>query len=115
MSNGSSSLTFRDPNTFDVLGTVSVTSDGEPVENLNELECVGGQVYANVLSSDSVLRIDPVNGAVTATIDASSLRTGEMGDGVLNGIVYDPTAETFLLTGKNWPTLFEVRLAKGPR
>jgi len=109
MSNGTSALTFRDRSTFEVIGTVPVTANGEPVENLNELECVAGQVYANVLSSDSIIRIDPSNGVVTASIDASSLRSPEIGDGVLNGIAYDSASDTFLLTGKNWPSMFQVR------
>jgi len=112
MSNGSSSLTFRDADTFDVIGTVDVTSAGELVENLNELECVDGQVYANVLSSDEIVQIDPSTGVVTASIDASSLRSPDVGDGVLNGIAYDAARDTFLLTGKNWPKLYEVRFVE---
>ena len=111
MSDGTDQLYFRDRSTFALQGAVTVTNAGAPVEGLNELECVGGQVYANVLSSDTILQIDPSSGAVTATIDASGLLTEEEAAGVsvLNGIAYDPTDDTFLLTGKLWPALFEVR------
>ena len=69
MSDGSDRLTFRDPETFGVLGDVAVTLDGEPVRALNELECVDGAVWANVYQTDRIVRIDPVSGAVTGTLD----------------------------------------------
>ena len=113
MSDGTSKLYFRDPSTFELLGTVAVTNDGAPVEGLNELECVGGKVYANVFPTNTILVIDPSSGHVTAQIDASGLLSADEAPGdeqaVLNGIAYDPTSDTFLLTGKLWPKLFEVR------
>lgn len=110
MSDGSSFLTRRDPRSFAVLGRRAVTSEGAPVGLLNELECAEGWVYANVLDSDRILRIDPRSGEVRALIDASGLLTaGERSQaGVLNGIAYDPGSETFYVTGKNWPWLFAV-------
>ena len=110
MSDGSSTLTFRDPTTFDSVGRIRVTDNGTPLSSLNELECVGDRVYANVLGDDDIYEIDPATGAVTATIDASALRpdNARAGLDVLNGIAYAEDAGHFYLTGKNWPTLYEV-------
>jgi len=116
MSNGSSRLFFRDPETFELRGEVEVRQSGEPLDRLNELECVNDRVYANVLSSDWIYEIDPETGAVTAAIDASGL----LGDAeranadVLNGIAYRAGGDTFLVTGKFWPRLFEVRFVPPP-
>lgn len=115
MSDGSADLTRRDPATFAVTGSVSVTLDGKPVPQLNELECVAGSVYANVWTSDDIVRIDPATGKVTALIDASPLRQRagvSDRDAVLNGIAYDPSKDVFLVTGKLWPQLFEVRFVE---
>lgn len=115
MSNGSSSLTFRDPATLAANRTVAVTLDGEPVERLNELECVNGQVFANVWLSDLIVVIDPQTGNVDATLDGSSLRPEgfplEESSFALNGIAYDSTTGRFFLTGKLWPVLYEVELS----
>ncbi|MFW6051585.1 MAG: glutaminyl-peptide cyclotransferase [Myxococcota bacterium] len=111
MSDGSARLAFRDPRTFEARRRVQVTKVGRPVRHLNELECVGGHVYANVWQSEEIVRIDPESGKVTATIDASGLLSAEESEGVdvLNGIAHVPDRDTFLLTGKLWPRLFEVR------
>jgi glutaminyl-peptide cyclotransferase len=111
MSDGTNQLYFRDRSTFAVKGKVSVTNKGTPVDQLNELECVDGQVYANVWQTDTIVRIDPANGNVTAVIDASGLLSADEARGVdvLNGIAYDSSTKTFLVTGKLWPTLFVVR------
>jgi glutamine cyclotransferase len=110
MSDGSDRLSFRDRRTFAVLGGVNVHLDGRPVPELNELECVGGAIYANVWRSDEIVRIDPAGGRVTAVIDAGGLLDpGEQAHAdVLNGIAYDPLKKTFLITGKLWPKMFEV-------
>lgn len=110
MSNGSDRLTFRDLRTFEVLGEVAVTLRGFPLTQINELECVGEAVYANVYQSDFLVRIDPGSGRVTHYIEASGLLTREerRGVDVLNGIAFDPGAETFYITGKLWPKMFEV-------
>jgi glutaminyl-peptide cyclotransferase len=110
MSDGSNRLTFRDPKTFAVTGSVAVTLAGQPVAQLNELECVDGVIYANVWQTEDILRIDPKDGRVTAVIDASGLLAPQerrMVD-VLNGIAWDPAKKTFLITGKLWPKMFEV-------
>jgi glutaminyl-peptide cyclotransferase len=111
MSDGTSSLTFRHSETFEVLGTVEVRSAGRPVSELNELECVDEVVYANVWRTDDIVVIDPRSGAVTSEIDASGLLPADerAGADVLNGIAFDRSTGHFLITGKDWPTLFEVR------
>lgn len=110
MSDGSETLQFRDPVTFEPIGEVRVTSGSGAVDDLNELECVGDAVYANVWHSDTILRIDPEEGRVTAEIDASGLLTADerRAADVLNGIAFSPEHDAFLVTGKLWPHLFVV-------
>ncbi|MEM8924538.1 MAG: glutaminyl-peptide cyclotransferase [Actinomycetota bacterium] len=115
MSNGSSLLVFRRFDDFSAIGSVEVTLNGLPVEQLNELECVGGQVLANVWQSNTIVVIDPDTGIVEATIDASNLVPDgyeNSTDDVLNGIAHHPERGTFWLTGKRWPTLYEVRFVR---
>jgi len=107
MSNGTSDLTIRNPENFSVIQTVSVTFNGSPLTELNELECVGDLVYANVWRSESIFIINMTLGNVVGTIDASSLFP-EPSPGVLNGIAYDSGNDTFWLTGKNWPIMHQV-------
>lgn len=111
MSDGSDRLTFRDPETFEVRRSVRVTRIGRPVRQLNELECVDGQVWANVWQRNELVRIDPRDGTVTAIADASGLltRAERRETDVLNGIVALPNGN-LLLTGKLWPAAFEVEL-----
>ncbi len=118
MSDGSPTITRRDPQTFEVLDTFSVTVEGTPVEELNELECVSDQIYANVWQSDLIVRFDTSNGIVNAVINAAGLLTPEErataeNIDVLNGIAYNTEDDTFYITGKLWPTLFEVRFVEG--
>jgi glutamine cyclotransferase len=112
MSDGSSILEFRDPQSMELLREVTVLQNGRPVRDINELECVGAEVYANVWHKNEILRIDPKTGRVTATIDASGLlsRIEATRADVLNGIAYRRESKTFLLTGKLWPHVFEVEL-----
>lgn len=110
MSDGTSTLTFRNPETFARTGTV--TLDGFAGVALNELECTpDGLVYANSFPTDTILRIDPESGRVTGTIDASGLLDAneQAKADVLNGIAHLPGTDRFLLTGKYWPKMFEVR------
>jgi len=111
MSDGSSLLTFRGPQTFRTQREITVRSQGQAVEQLNELECVGRHVYANVWMTDRIVRIDPKSGEVTAVIDAANLLppAERFGTDVLNGIAHDPKDDTFLITGKLWPRMFRVR------
>ena len=111
MSDGSARLTFRGPETFRPVREITVRSGGQPVDQLNELECVGPHVYANVWMTDRIVRIDPKSGEVLATIDAANLLAPaeRFGVDVLNGIAHDPATDTFLITGKLWPRMFRVR------
>ncbi|MFQ5556348.1 MAG: glutaminyl-peptide cyclotransferase [Acidimicrobiales bacterium] len=115
MSDGSARLTFRDPESFAVSGTADVALAGTPVTSLNELECVGGLVLANVWKTTDVVVIDPTDGSVIAVIDASAL-LADVRDlrpdaeiDVLNGIAALDDG-TFLLTGKYWPLIYIVRV-----
>jgi glutaminyl-peptide cyclotransferase len=119
-SNGSSWLTFRNPHTFRPARRVRVVlpvggsdlglSPG-PVGAINELECVGSSIWANVWLTNLIIEIDAVSGRVRSVVDASRLLTEDerRGTDVLNGIAVGPRAGTFLVTGKYWPRLFEVR------
>jgi glutamine cyclotransferase len=109
MSDGTDRLYFRDRATFDLIGSVPVHRPDGPVTGLNELECVEGEVYANVYQTLTIVRIEPQSGVVTAVIDAIDIRPDGDDVGVMNGIAHDADAGTFLLTGKNWPTVFETR------
>ena len=111
VSDGSTRLTLRGTDDFAVASVVEVHLDGEPLDDLNELECVDGTVWANVWHTDLVVGIDPATGQVTTVVDASGLpvdRRGLGNEDVLNGIAHDPATGRFLLTGKRWPVLFEV-------
>lgn len=112
MSDGSAVLKFRDPETMELVREVTVSKNGRPVPRLNELECVGSDVYANIWQRQEILRIDAETGRVTGSIDASNLlsRREALRADVLNGIAYKPETDTFLLTGKLWPHVFEVEL-----
>jgi glutamine cyclotransferase len=95
-----------------------VTDDGKPVDNINELEFVKGEVFANIWQTDRIVRIDPKTGKVTGWIDL----TGLLGDAdtaagqvdVLNGIAYDAATDRLFVTGKFWPKLFEIKLVAKP-
>lgn len=117
MSDGSSSLRFIDPDSFDEIRRVEVRGPDGPVTQLNELEYVNGSVFANIWFSNSVVEIDPDSGAVVRDIDFTPLyievRPSES-DAVLNGIAYDEESGRFFVTGKLWPTMFEIRLVDGP-
>jgi glutamine cyclotransferase len=116
MSTGQPELVFRDPVSFQALGSVPVTLDGAPLPFINELECVDGQVWANVLLTDQIVRIDPDTGVVNAVVDASGLLTlpEQVNADVLNGIAAVPCTDTFVITGKLWPWTFLVRFVAGP-
>lgn len=109
---GTATLTERRVDGLVPVRSVEVTRDGEPVERLNELECIDGHVVANVWGRDEIVVIDPTSGIVRATIDAAILRAEVAptdGRAVLNGIA-DPGDGTLVLAGKLWPTLFVVEL-----
>jgi glutaminyl-peptide cyclotransferase len=114
MSDGTPELRFINPNTLKEINRVQVTLDGKPVRNVNELEWVKGEIYANVWQTNWILRIDPKNGQVTGLINLAGLLSPadqvNGPDGVLNGIAYDAKGDRLFVTGKNWPKLFEIRL-----
>jgi glutamine cyclotransferase len=119
MSDGTAILRFLDPRTFAVQRTVTVRDGEADIDSLNELEWVNGQVWANVWQSDSLARIDPASGRLLGWIDLSSLMPpsdvrrylppGADVD-VLNGIAYDEVSNRLVVTGKNWPLLYEIRV-----
>ena len=91
----------------------AISLDGAPLDRLNELEYIRGEIYANIWYTDLIARIDPTSGEVVGVIDCGSLRDGEGAPGpndVLNGIAYDARGDRLYLTGKNWPWIYEVSL-----
>ena len=114
MSDGSAVLRVLDPETLATVGSILVTDDGQPVLNLNELEWVKGEIYANVWMTDRIARIDPATGHVKGWIDLTGLfDTSKLPDptnDVLNGIAYDAQHDRLFVTGKRWPRLFEITL-----
>lgn len=114
MTDGSSYLRFLDPETFKEIGRVRVTDGGVPVEQLNELEYIKGEVFANVWGSRRIARIDPATGRVTRWIDLTGLLDPKLARNVdvLNGIAYDAEKDRLFVTGKLWPRLFEIRIAR---
>jgi glutaminyl-peptide cyclotransferase len=116
LSDGTNQIRFLDPETFRVRRTVSVSDQrGRPLRDLNELEYVRGEIYANVWHTDRVARIDPRDGTLIGWIDLTGLLPpAERGDpeAVLNGIAYDEAGDRLFVTGKLWPKLFEIRVKK---
>ena len=113
MSDGTANLYFRDPSTFEVLGTVMVHDNLGPVVALNELEWVNGEVWANIWQWNFIARISPETGEVTGWIRCSGLTSPADSiphDGVLNGIAYDAANDRVFITGKYWPKLYEVKI-----
>ena len=123
MSDGTSTIRFLSPETLNEIGHITVTADGDPVLNINELEWVKGRIYANIWQTTRIAMIDPKNGNVVGWIDlgALSAAVGAQGaDAVLNGIAYDAAHDRLFVTGKLWPTLYEIQLVAphsgaGPR
>jgi glutamine cyclotransferase len=111
MSDGTNRIRFLDPATFQVVRSIDVwDSLGNPLNNINELEYINGEIYANVWQTDRVARIDPFTGAIIAWIDLTGLRTS--GD-VLNGIAYDAATGHLLVTGKLWPWMYRIEVDTG--
>lgn len=113
MSDGTPELRFLDPKTLAERRRVKVTLRGRPLPYLNELEWVKGEVYANIWQTDFIVRIDPATGKVVGLIDLRGLQTkaGRSGaDEVLNGIAYDAKGDRLFVTGKRWPSLYEIKL-----
>ena len=114
LSDGTAELRFLDPRSLLETHRVRVTANGKPIDQLNELEWVKGEVFANIWQTDRIARINPVNGKVVGWIDLTGLlpaadRVPNYTD-VLNGIAYDAATDRLFVTGKLWPKLFEIRL-----
>jgi glutaminyl-peptide cyclotransferase len=118
MSDGTPQIRLWDPETLKETGRITVTDDTGPVTNVNELEWVKGEIYANVWTTDRIARIDPASGKVAGWIDLTGLLSandraeGNEGTDVLNGIAYDAQHDRLFVTGKRWPKLFEIKVVK---
>ena len=113
MSDGTATLYFLSPDTYEEIGRVTARDQNGPVERLNELEYINGEVFANVWRSTRVARIDPQTGQVTGWIELDGLLTPEdraQHVDVMNGIAYDAEGERLFVTGKWWPKLFEIEV-----
>ncbi len=113
LSDGTPNIRFLNPLSFKETRRISVTFQGRPVKQINELEWVKGAIYANIWQTPVIARIDPISGKVTGFLDLSelvkSVATRDP-DAVLNGIAYDGAKDRLLITGKNWPTVFAIKL-----
>jgi glutamine cyclotransferase len=115
MSDGSSRIRFIDPGTFDVQRMITVQDGSHDITQLNELEYIKGEIYANIWMQDRIARIDPQSGKVNSWIDLSGLQPAEARSdpgAVLNGIAYDEATDRLFVTGKLWPKLFEIKLKR---
>lgn len=110
MSDGSSKLYFLDPETFVEIGRIEVHDKDGPVDSLNELEYIQGEIFANVWPTDRIARISPQTGQIIGWIDLSGILSLERRVDVLNGIAYDANNDRIFVTGKWWPKLFEIEL-----
>jgi glutaminyl-peptide cyclotransferase len=112
-SDGTSTLRFRKPESFAETRHIVVRDAGKPVSQLNELEYIKGEIYANVWHSDKIARISPRDGHVIAWIDLTGLLPASQmvdAESVLNGIAYDAQKDRIFVTGKQWPAIFEIKL-----
>jgi glutamine cyclotransferase len=118
MSDGTPQIRFLDPATLKEVRRITVTADGTPVQDLNEIEWVKGEILANIWMSNTIARIDPATGKVLGWIDLTGLlKPSEISgdrDDVLNGIAYDARGDRLFVTGKRWPKLFQIRLVPKP-
>lgn len=116
MSDGSDKLYYLDTLTLKPVRTVSVTEDGKPVKNLNELEYIEGHLYANLWQTNYIVRIDPANGNVLGRLDltkvAEAVYPGNPNADVLNGIAYEPRSKMVLITGKLWPAMVAIKFSE---
>lgn len=114
MSDGSATLYFRDPETFEITGQLTVRERGRPLRGLNELQIVKGELFANIWPRSQIARIELATGVVTSWLDLHGLidpaEIGDPFDDVLNGIAYDADRNRLFVTGKRWPWLFEIRV-----
>ncbi|HVY90656.1 MAG TPA: glutaminyl-peptide cyclotransferase [Hyphomonadaceae bacterium] len=116
MSDGTSEIRILNPDTLAETGRIKVTLSGAPVDQLNELEFIKGEIWANVWMTDRIVRIDPATGKVVGTVYLGGLLSeadrGKSQPDVLNGIAYDAAGDHIYVTGKNWPKLYEIKVEK---
>ena len=114
LSDGSATLRFLDPATFKTVREITVRDGDRPIEKLNELEYIDGEIWSNVWYDDRIARISPADGRVLGWIDLAALypQSTRGGDDVLNGIAYDAAAKRIFVTGKDWPQLFEIEVLR---
>jgi len=113
MSDGSANLYFLDPNSMALLHTIEVCNNDMPVDQLNELEFINNEIWANIFTKDIIVCINPESGTVLGEIDLTGLLKHENHNqhvDVLNGIAYDPGSKRLFVTGKNWPKIFEISI-----
>ncbi|MDG2176097.1 MAG: glutaminyl-peptide cyclotransferase [Gammaproteobacteria bacterium] len=111
ISDGSPTLRFLDADTQQEISRIDVTLDGDPVQYLNELEFINGEIWANIWYQDVIVRIDPQTGKVNSMLDLSGLYAGRRSrDEVLNGIAWDEEGQRVFVTGKLWPNLYEIQV-----
>ena len=115
MSDGTNKIRYIDPLSFRVTRTIEVYAGSEGVVNLNEMEYINGEIFANVWHSPRIARIHPRSGQVLAWIDLTSIVSKEQHEeeAVLNGIAYDKARDRLFVTGKNWSNLFEIKVESG--
>ena len=116
MSDGSAFIKVLDPQTLQEKSRFQVTQLGTPVDKLNELEWVDGELYANIWKSDRIAKINPISGAVTGWIDLTGLFEKRdpkyQGEDVLNGIAFDEVGGRLFVTGKLWPYVYEIEITQ---
>lgn len=113
MSDGTDKITIRNPKTFEVVGEIKATLGGYKIGDINELEWIEGEIWANIYLTTDIVRIDPKSGKVVGIIDLSTLQSPidvTLTTDVLNGIAYDPTTKAIWLTGKNWNKVYQVEI-----
>ena len=113
MSNGTNLISYLDPRTFEVRRVLAVNDESRPIANINELEYVKGQIFANIWQTERIARIDPQSGRLTGWIYLTGLLPAEdkiRPVDVLNGIAFDEANDRLFVTGKLWPKLFEIKL-----
>jgi len=112
LSDGTNRIRFLDPRDFKLQRAISVYDHDRPLAELNELEYIKGEIYANVWHSDRIVRLDPRSGKILGWIDLTGLLPSTQPENVLNGIAYDEAGDRLFVTGKRWPKLFEIRVKK---
>ncbi len=116
LSDGSSTIRYLDPETLQVVSKINVRDGRQAISEINELEYYDGRIYANVWREDVILQIQPATGRVTGKIDMSGLLDEKVADdgACLNGIAVNTETNTFYVTGKLWPKMFEVKFVEKP-